>query len=36
MIATGLSLKLNSVANSSGRRLGPISRASFKEGAPLI
>ena len=35
MIATGLSLKRNDVANSSVRRLGPISRASFKEGVPL-
>jgi len=35
IIATGLNLKRNNVANNSGRRLGLISRASFKEGTLL-
>lgn len=35
MTATGLSLKHNNVVNNSGRKLGRISRTSFKEVAPL-
>ena len=35
MIATGWSLKGNKVANNSGRSLGPMSKASFKEDVPF-
>jgi hypothetical protein len=34
-MALGLNLKRNKIANNSGKRFGPISNASFKEGAPF-